>query len=289
MRESNGLLAGKVAIVTGAGRMRGIGHDIALGLARAGADVAVTGTGKDPSTYPDDEKSVGWRDIDSVADEIRGLGRNSLPVVCDVSRSSDAQRTIAEVAAKLGRVDILINNAAAPVQRATVVEMAEDAWRRVIDVKLTGAFLMSQAAAKVMLAQGNGGRIVNISSVSSRFHSRYKCAYTAANLGMESLTVTMSKEVGPDGITVNSIVPGFFPTSRADYMRETEAWQVVLETISVRRPGTAEDMASMIVYLCSPAGEFITGQSIRVCGGQESHWQDFLAIRDSLEAKKIGR
>ena len=278
-------LSGKVAIVTGAGRLRGIGRDIALGLAGAGADVVVTGTGRDPATFPDDEKAVGWRDIDSVADEIRALGRRALPVVCDVTDADDVDRMVQRTVAELGRVDFLVNNAAAGAgaDRVPVHEMAEDAWRRVLDVKLHGAFLASRAVARELLRQDEGGSIVNISSVSAQFLPAASAAYTAANVAMESLAATMAKELGPHGITCNSVVPGFFPTSRADYMRETDAWDISVKLISVRRPGRPEDIAGIVVYLCSPSGGFITGQAINVCGGQEGHFREFMRMRDLLE------
>src|SRR5215213_2491355 len=105
-----GVLDGKVAIVTGAGRLRGIGRAVAVALAELGADIAVTGTGRDPDQYPSDEKAVGWRDIEGTAAQVRECGRRSLPLVADVVRSSDVKRTVAAVLQEFGRVDFLINN-----------------------------------------------------------------------------------------------------------------------------------------------------------------------------------
>src|SRR5690606_37364083 len=144
--------------------------------------------------------------------------------------------------AELGRVDVLVNNAASAPgdDRVPVVETTEEAWRQVLDVKLTGAFLASRAVARQLVEQGEGGRIVNVSSVSAHFRPIAQAAYTAANLALESLSETMAKELGPHGITCNSVVPGFFPTSRADYMRESDAWDITVGLISVGRPGRAE-------------------------------------------------
>ena len=118
-------LAGKVAFVTGAGRLRGIGRETALVLARMGADIVVTGTGRNPSTFPDDEKKVKWRDIESVADEIRAIGRRALPIVLDVADETQVARAVAKTVAEFGRLDILINNAAAPYgkDRVAVVDV----------------------------------------------------------------------------------------------------------------------------------------------------------------------
>src|SRR4051812_29709410 len=111
MTELTGL-TDKVAIVTGAGRMRGIGRWIALEMARAGCDVVITGTGRSPDRYPDDEKAAGWKDIESVAEEVRAMGRRALPLVASVSSEADVERTLDEAIAGLGRVDFLVNNAA---------------------------------------------------------------------------------------------------------------------------------------------------------------------------------
>ncbi len=139
------LLEGKIAIVTGAGRHNGIGRHIALALARQGADVALTGSGRPPETYPDDEKAMGWRDIDSVADEIRALGRTALPIVVDITKADQVRRLVDETRRQLGRIDILVNNAAAARgnDRVPVVQLEEAEWRKVIEVNLTGTFLVT--------------------------------------------------------------------------------------------------------------------------------------------------
>ena len=124
-------LEGKVAVVTGAGRMRSIGRPIAVELARAGCDVVVTGTGRSPDRYPDDEKAAGWRDIESVAEEIRALGRRALPVVTSVADADAVDALAAQVMAEMGRVDIVVHNAGAArgEDRVPVVDMPLDAWR----------------------------------------------------------------------------------------------------------------------------------------------------------------
>ena len=137
-------LAGKVAVVTGAGRHSGIGRYIALALARDGADVVITGSGRSSDTFPESEKAIGWRDIDSVADEIREMGRRALPVITDMRKSDDTQRVADETLREFGRIDILVNNAAASRgnDRVPVIQLEESEWRRVLDLNLTGTFLV---------------------------------------------------------------------------------------------------------------------------------------------------
>src|SRR6201995_1844036 len=128
-------LEGKVAVVTGAGRMRSIGRPIAVELARAGVDVVLTVTGRPPERYPDDEKAAGWRDIESVADEVRAAGRRGLPVISDVSDPAAGDRLLAEVLGNCGRVDIVVNNAGAArgADRVPVIDLDIDLWRLVIE------------------------------------------------------------------------------------------------------------------------------------------------------------
>src|SRR5258706_12059185 len=165
-----GVLDGKVAIVTGAGRLRSIGRAAALALAELGADVVVTGTGRDPEQYPPDEKAVGWRDIESTAQQVRELGRRCLPLVADVVSSSDVQQTVSATLQEFGRIDILVNNSAFArgPDRVPLLELSEDLWRKVLEIKLTGSFLMCQAVIPTLIQQGQGGAIINISSIAGK-------------------------------------------------------------------------------------------------------------------------
>src|SRR5206468_1299910 len=139
-----GTLDGKVAIVTGAGRLRGIGRATALALAELGADIVVTGTGRDPARFPADEKAIGWRDIESTADQVRERGRRCLPIVANVASSTDVKQTVSAVLQDFDRVDILVNNVAFArgPDRMPLVELPEELWRKVLEIKLTGSFLM---------------------------------------------------------------------------------------------------------------------------------------------------
>ena len=161
-----GELDGKVAIVTGAGRLRGIGRAAAVGLAKLGADVVVTGTGRDPSRYPEDEKQAGWRDIDSTAEQVEAQGARALPLVVDVMDRGQVQMMVDRTLEEFGRLDILMNNAAYArgPDRVPILELDPDIFQRVIDVKVTGSYLCTAAAIRPMIDQGEGGKIVNVSS-----------------------------------------------------------------------------------------------------------------------------
>jgi NAD(P)-dependent dehydrogenase (short-subunit alcohol dehydrogenase family) len=263
-------LEGKVAVVTGAGRMRSIGRSIAVELARAGCDVAVTGTGRDPARYPDDEKAAGWRDIESVADEIRSLGRRAAPIVSDVSDQRAVDDLAARVLDELGRVDFVVNNAGAArgEDRVPVIDLAPDAWRKVIEVNLNGTFYMSHVFGRILVEQGTGGAIVNISSIGGKWMAARTAAYAASKAGIHALTCAMSQEVGPSGVRVNAVCPGIIDTYRLDDISRGEAWdQLVASQIPLRRAGTGEDIAWMVAYLCSEQGSWITGQFYTVDGG----------------------
>ncbi len=264
-------LDGKVAVVTGAGRMRSIGRPIAVELARAGCDVVLTGTGRSPDRYPDDEKAAGWHDIESVAAEVEALGRRALPVVSDVS-DADAVEALADlVEAEMGRVDIVVNNAGAArgADRAPVVELDLDVWRHVIDVNLHGVLYMSRTFAQRFLAAGTPASIVNISSVGGKIAGPSTAAYSASKAGVHAVTAAMAKELGPAGIRVNALCPGIIDTSRLDDIERGDRWDRLVETqIPLRRAGEGLDIAAVTVFLCSDQGSWVTGQQWNVDGGQ---------------------
>ena len=262
-------LEGKVAVVTGAGRMRSIGRPIAAELARAGCDVVLTGTGRAPERYPDDEKQAGWRDIDSVAEEVRALGRRVLPVVSDVSDPAAVDRLLAEVLGTFGRVDIIVNNAAAArgADRVPVIDLDVDLWRTVIDVNLNGTFYMSRAFGRALAEQGNGGTIVNISSDAGKMMSARTAAYSASKAGIHALTCAMASELGGVGVRVNAICPGIVDTYRLDDIPRGQQWDDFVARVPLGRASSGEDIAWMTVYLCSDQGSWITGQLYSVNGG----------------------
>jgi 3-oxoacyl-[acyl-carrier protein] reductase len=266
-------LTGRVAIVTGAGRMRGMGRATALALAGAGADVVVTGTGRPATSYPADEQEAGWRDIESVADEIGELGRRTLPLALDVTSQPDVDAMVDRVVDEFGRVDILVNTAAYPKaeDRRPAVDLPAELWRRVIDVDLTGTFLCATAVARQLIRQGEGGRIVNFSSLAGKRAKADMSAYVAAKFAVVGLTQALALELGPHGINVNCVCPGSVDTSRqsgeahAAWEREAKA------SAALGRIGLVDEIAAVVVFLCSPASAFVSGQSINVDGGRVMH------------------
>jgi NAD(P)-dependent dehydrogenase (short-subunit alcohol dehydrogenase family) len=263
-------LEGKVAVVTGAGRMRSIGRPIAVELARAGCDVVLTGTGRAPERYPVDEQAAGWRDVDSVADEVRALGRRALPVVSNVADADAVDALVARTLDEFGRIDIVVNNAGAArgEDRKPVIDLDLDAWHTVIDVNLNGTFLMSRAFGRALAEQGDGGSIVNISSIAGKILGANTAAYSASKAGIHALTAAMSGEMGRHRVRVNAVCPGIIDTYRMDDVPRGDVWDaLVAKQIPLGRSGTGEDIAYMVVYLCSDQGSWITGQLYTVDGG----------------------
>lgn len=262
-------LKGKVAIVTGAGRMRGIGHAAAVVLAEMGADVVVTGTGRNPSTFPDDEKRAGWKDIESVAENVRVAGSRALPLVVDVTEPEQVRQMVERAVAEFGRLDIIVNNAAAPYgpDRVPVLEVDEKVFKRVIDVKVGGTFLCSKAAAAQMVEQGRGGRIINLSSTAGKRGSANTAAYNAANFAIDGFTQALAKELAKHEITVNAVCPGLIETARMDPLGRGDVWNAREAQIPMGRVGTDREVAELIGFLASPRASYITGQAINVNGG----------------------
>jgi len=261
-------LDGKVAVVTGAGRMRSIGRSIALALAHAGCDVVVTGSGRDPADFPDDEKEAGWRDVESVAGEVRALGRRSLAVVSDVADAGAVARLAHRVVAELGRVDVLVNNASAALgaDRVPVVDLPVGEWHKVIDVNLNGTFYTSREFARLMVDRGDGGSIVNISSSAGKAPLANAAAYSASKAGVHALTCAMAQELGRHRVRVNAVCPGRVDTQRHD-ASDVDLDRYVARAIPLGRTGTGEDVAWMVLYLCSDQASWITGQLYSVDGG----------------------
>ena len=266
-------LKGKTAIVTGAGRLRSIGRPIALELARQGVNVVLTGTGRSPDRYPPDEQEVGWRDIESVADEVRAAGAEALAFVSDVSDPDAVEEMIRRAVDRFGRLDILVNNAGAARgdDRVPVVDLDIDTWRTVIDVNLNGTFLACRAAARHLIAQGEGGCIINISSIASRLAGASAAAYSASKAGINALSHALALELAPRQIRVNAVLPGIIETARMDDLGREDRWRATLQRIPLGTAGTGMEIAYLCTYLCSDMGAWITGQDLTVDGGMTWH------------------
>lgn len=270
-------LDGKIAIVTGATRPRGMGRAIAVELAKAGASVVISGR-RSPPRAPRD--SPGWYGLDTVAEEIRALGGRVLPTYVDVTDPAQIRGMVADTLREYGRIDILVNNAAADKgpDRVPVVDLDEEAWERVLRVNLSGTFLCSKYVARAMIEGGGGGRIVNVASVHGRRGDFHRAAYCASKFGVIGFTQALAHELGPGGITVNAVCPGVIATDRtADWgSLEAKVWGVTLKearaqwlrSIPLRRRGSSEEVAAVVLFLASDLARYVSGQAIHVCGGK---------------------
>jgi 3-oxoacyl-[acyl-carrier protein] reductase/meso-butanediol dehydrogenase/(S,S)-butanediol dehydrogenase/diacetyl reductase len=271
-------LDGRIALVTGAARRRGIGRGIALELARAGADVVVHGLPREPREMPAGEREAGWRGAASVAQEISELGRRALAVEGDLTDRAVVERIAAEVDERMGTVDILVNNAAIPggAGAETIVELDDELWYRTVDVNLNAVYLVTKAFLSPMLAAGRGD-VVNISSVAGRAGQARMGAYCATKFAIVGLTQQLALEFGPQ-IRVNCICPGSTDTDMMDgtFARRDAAAGTApgtakasrIASLPLRRQGRPDDLGRAVVFLASEAAGWITGQTLNVDGGQ---------------------
>jgi glucose 1-dehydrogenase len=250
-------LGGKVALVTGADS--GIGRGIAELFAQHGADVAVN--------YRRDADGA-----EETARRVREAGRRAMTIQADVGAPDDVQQMFDELLAAFGRIDILVNNAGHG-SRGRIHELPFADWERVIRTNLHGPFLCAQLAARAMIAQGQGGRIVNITTVHQEACTPGGGAYCASKVGLRNLTRTLAVELGEFGITANDIAPGMILTpmnqraiDNPDYLREAEA------QIPIRRAGLPVDIAQMALFLVSDDGSYCTGGTFYVDGGWMLTW-----------------
>lgn len=279
MTDVSRRLDGKVAIVTGAGRMRGIGRAIALHLAESGADVVVTAVARHPNTFPEHEREAGWFGPESVAEEIGALGRRALALNVDVTDSASVQSMVDRTLADLGRIDILVNNAgvALVAGKHDLWDVSDEDWSREIDVNLNGVFHCCKAVARVLVDQKQGGRIVNISSLAGRAGQPQYGGYTPSKFGVVGLTQGLALELAPHNITVNCIAPGSTDTDMMDgtFRRTGERMGIPFEMVKMGvarfiplgRQANPSEIAAVVSYLASPVAAYITGQTINVDGG----------------------
>jgi 3-oxoacyl-[acyl-carrier protein] reductase len=270
-------LTTRVALITGCGKRDGMGRAIANTLAASG--VAVVATDKQPTGVLNRRQEVlgvtddGWRGVDSLVEEITSSGGSAMSLLGDISVAEDARRMVDAAAAWRGRLDILVNGAAAPqgLDRQDIEDVPIEVWDFVISVNLRGTYLMSRFAVPHMRAQ-RWGRIINISSQAGQVAAPMSTAYSASKAGVLGFTRALSADVAPWGITANAIAPGMVATSRS-MLSLDPALDVDAEVkrrgsmLAVGRSGYPEDIAAAVAYLASEASGYMTGQTLVLDGG----------------------
>ena len=277
---SSGKLSGRVALITGAGRMRGIGRATALCLARHGAAVVVSAAPRDPASFPDDEKAAGWKGGSSLATEIERAGGQAISVDCDVTDTAQVEALMAKAATAFGVPDAIVNNAgvAGGAGAEPILDHAESDWLRTIDINLNGVFRVCKAAGRAMRDAGKTGAIVNISSMAGRVGMANYGAYCASKFGVIGLTQQLSLELSRKDIRVNALCPGSVDTDMmdltfhrlADRSSKIDFDGVKASTagmIPMGRQGRPEEAAEAIAFLLSDEAGYITGQTLNVDGG----------------------
>ena len=275
-------LAGKVALVTGAGGEPGTGRAIATRLAQEGADVVVN----DVREKPYAASRSGWEGLASVVGEIEDLGRGALGLVADISDGAQVDNMVGQAVERFGHIDILVNNAGSRPgrDRVPVMDLEEDAWDEVQRVNVKGTFLCSKAVGREMIARGQGGKIIIISSTAGKRGVARYAAYCASKFALIGFTQSLALELASHSINVNAICPGWVETERSDYitaalmpeeqsLEENRAQRDLrrAEEIPLGRVALDPDVARTTAFLASAESDYLTGPSISVSGGSVMH------------------
>jgi 2-deoxy-D-gluconate 3-dehydrogenase len=242
-------LDGKVAIVTGSSR--GLGQAMAVGLAEAGAEIAL----------------VDILDMSDSKERIEKLGRQCIAITADLSKKGCVDEIVSDTIRQLGGIDILFNNAGI-IRRAPFTEFTEKDWDDVMSINLRSVFFLSQAVAKVMIEQGRGGKIINTASLLSFQGGILVPSYTASKSGVMGLTRLMACELAKYKINVNAIAPGYMATENTRALREDQQRnKAILSRIPAGRWGNPEDLKGIAVFLASAASDYMNGYTVAVDGG----------------------
>lgn len=244
-------LDGKVAVVTGGSR--GIGRAIALGFAEQGARLVLASRKQEA--------------LDGVAEEIRKAGADCLPMACHMGKPDQIKALFDKVLEAFGTVDILVNNAATNPYFGTFIDAPEEAWNKTLEVNLKGPFLMTQAAARIMMQKG-GGSIINVSSVGAFKANPMQGIYGVTKAGMVNMTKTFAQELAPANVRVNAICPGLTETKFSEVLIQTrEIYDIALQRIPMKRHAQPSEIVGAALYLASDAASYVTGSCITVDGG----------------------
>lgn len=242
-------LTGKVAIVTGCDT--GLGQGMTLGLAQAGCDIV----------------GVNRKIPEETAARVTALGRRFMSIQADLSQQAGIQDIVTKTVADMGRVDILVNNAGT-IRREDALTFSEKNWDDVMNLNLKSVFFLSQAVARQFIAQGDGGKIINIASMLSFQGGIRVPSYTASKSGVLGITRLLANEWSKHGINVNAIAPGYMATNNTQALRDDEQRsKEILERIPAERWGTPEDLQGPVVFLASSASDYVNGYTLAVDGG----------------------
>ena len=280
-------LEGKVALVTGAGGMRGVGRATVLKLAGLGADIALSDVHRETEDLPPAEVRNSWRGIDAVKEEAEAAGVQAFPAYCDLGDSSQIERMVDQVMDHYGRIDILVNNARAIIGRdkVPVTELEQEVWEHFLRINTTAPYLLTKEVGKRMIEAGNGGRIINIASNASKQASATGAAYSASKFAVVGLTQASALDLAPYGITVNAVCPGPINTDRMSYWERDQAaergisqeqfrGQIVqagAQASPLGRIAEPQDVANVVAFLAGDDASFVTGQAYNVNGGLLFH------------------
>lgn len=272
---------GRTVIVTGSGRTQGLGAAILRRFAEEGANCVVSDLGT-----PRERMEAGdigtTAEMERVADELRALGARAIAIACDVRSAADCEALVHSAVEAFGALHILVNNAGIGYLMKPLLETDEADWDAVLDVNLKGAFLCTKHAARQMIAQGTGGRIINIASQAAKSGFPHMAPYTASKHGMVGLTRSNAVELGSHGITVNAVCPNHVTTGLGEKQNayfskllgfdSVEAYlQDMARKNPMGRPGLPTDTAAAVAFLASDEAVYITGEAMNVSGGEEMH------------------
>ncbi len=275
------MLDGKVALVTGAGRNLGLGQAMARKLALQGAAVVISDIGKEQGKkFTTDHVGLS-SEMDKIVREIVNLGGVASSLVCNVLEESEVEQAVKNTVKKFGRLDFMINNAGIGYLMDSIINLKQEDWDAVLNVNLRGVFFGIKHAANQMIAQGNGGGIINIASQAAKRGFAGAAAYVSSKHALVGLTRTAALEFGEYGIRVNSICPNHVTTGLGDWQNkhfskaggkeEEDYINEMRSRIPLGRVGLTSDIANMCTFLCSNESSYITGQNLDVSGGEEMH------------------